>query len=91
MTTVAILFRLILSITGLIGCILPIIPGLPLSYVALLIISFAKDWEPFSATFLIIMGAITGLMLLLDYVVPVVGAKKSTEPLNMVFGIRLSA
>ena len=76
MTTVVILLGLILSISGLIGCILPIIPGLPLSYVALLLLSFAKDWEPFSATFLIIMGAITGLMLFLDYVVPVVGAKK---------------
>lgn len=76
MTTVVILLGLILSITGLIGCILPIIPGLPLSYIALLILSFAKDWEPFSATFLIVTGVLTGLMLFLDYALPVVGAKK---------------
>jgi uncharacterized protein YqgC (DUF456 family) len=76
MTTVVILLGLLLSITGLIGCILPIIPGLPLSYVALIILSFAKDWEPFGATFLIVTGLLTALMLLLDYLVPVVGAKK---------------
>ena len=76
MTTVIIFLGLILSITGLIGCILPIIPGPPLSYIALLILSFTKNWEPFSTTFLIVTGLLAGLTLFLDYVVPVVGAKK---------------
>jgi len=43
---------------------------------ALLLLSFAKNWEPFSSTFLIIMGGLALLVTILDYVVPLVGAKK---------------
>lgn len=61
---------------GLAGCILPVIPGPPFSFLALIILSWAKDWEPFSSTFLIIMAGLTILLTILDYVVPVRGAKK---------------
>jgi len=43
---------------------------------ALILLSFAKNWEPFSPTFLIVMGGLAVLVTILDYVVPVVGAKK---------------
>jgi hypothetical protein len=76
LTTVIMILGLVLAITGLIGSILPMLPGPPLSYMALIVLSFAKDWEPFSATFLITMGALTVLVLVLDYVVPAVTAKK---------------
>jgi len=76
LTIASIILGLILSITGLIGCILPIIPGPPLSFFALLILSYARDWEPFSVTFLIVMGVLTVLALILDYVVPAGWSKK---------------
>jgi uncharacterized protein YqgC (DUF456 family) len=69
-------FGLILSIAGLAGCIFPILPGPPLSYIALIILSFAKDWEPFGAAFLIVMGVITLLATFLDYFVPAIEAKR---------------
>lgn len=71
-----IILGLLVSLTGLAGCILPIVPGPPLSFLALIILSFAKSWEPFSATFLWIMAALTIIVTLLDYVVPAAGAKK---------------
>lgn len=71
-----IIFGLILAIVGLIGCVLPMVPGPPLSYIALITLSFARNWEPFSATFLLVMGVLTVLTLVLDYVVPAAGAKK---------------
>ena len=76
MTIAIIILGLILAVSGLVGCILPIIPGPPLSFIALIMLSYAKNWEPFSATFLIIMAALTILVTLLDYVVPVFGAKR---------------
>ena len=76
MTTTLIIIGLILAITGLIGCILPIIPGPPISFISLIILSVAKEWTPFSPTFLIVMGALTAIAFVLDYIVPVVGAKK---------------
>jgi uncharacterized protein YqgC (DUF456 family) len=64
------------ALIGLVGCIFPIIPGPPLSFLALILLSLAKNWEPFSPTFLLIMGGLAVLVSILDYVVPVVGAKK---------------
>ena len=76
MTIAFIILGLLCALIGLAGCILPVIPGPPLSFLALIILSFAKNWEPFSATFLITMAALTVLVTLLDYVVPVFGAKR---------------
>ncbi|MEE9609801.1 MAG: DUF456 domain-containing protein [Desulfatiglandales bacterium] len=76
MTTALIILGLILVLAGFIGCILPILPGPPLSFIALIILSYAKDWEPFSVTFLIVMGGLTVIATILDYVVPAAGAKK---------------
>jgi hypothetical protein len=76
MMVAIIILGLILAVSGLVGCILPIIPGPPLSFIALIILSYAKNWEPFSATFLIIMGGLTVLVAILDYVIPAAGAKK---------------
>jgi len=67
---------LLVSMAGLVGCVLPFLPGPPLSFAALLILSLAKDWEPFSATFLIVMGALAAAVSILDYVLPAAGAKK---------------
>jgi len=64
------------ALTGLVGCIFPIIPGPPLSFLALILLSLARNWEPFSSTFLLIMGGLAVLVSILEYVVPVVGAKK---------------
>jgi uncharacterized protein YqgC (DUF456 family) len=67
---------LILALIGLLGCILPVIPGPPLSYVSLIILSLAKQWEPFSIVFLIIMGSLMLAVSLVDYVFPAIGAKR---------------
>ncbi|MDO9566692.1 MAG: DUF456 domain-containing protein [Candidatus Desulfaltia sp.] len=58
------------------GCVLPVIPGPSISFLSLIILSYAKNWEPFSSTFLIIMAGLTILVTILDYVVPAGGAKK---------------
>ena len=71
-----VILGLILSLIGLAGCILPVVPGPPLSFVALIILSIAKGWQVFSPAFLWIMAGITILVTVLDYVVPAAGAKK---------------
>ena len=65
----------VLMIVGIIGCILPVIPGPPLSFVGLLLLHFTK-FADFSAEFLIMFGAIAVVVTILDYVVPVWGTKK---------------
>ena len=62
-------------LTGLVGSILPVIPGPPLSYAALWLLQ-ATRFAGFSVKFLIITGIITLVITLLDYLLPVWGAKK---------------
>jgi len=65
----------VLTISGIAGCILPFLPGPPLSYIALLTL-LAIDQNEFSARFLGIWLVVTVAVTLLDYYVPVWGTKK---------------
>lgn len=76
MNVVLIIIGLILAIAGMVGCILPIIPGPILSFCALMLLSWIKNWQIFSQTFLVVMGILTALLIVLDYVAPALGAKK---------------
>jgi len=62
-------------LAGLAGCILPVLPGPPLSYAALLLLHFTRNHQ-FDNKFLIIWAVITVVITLIDYLVPIWGAKK---------------
>lgn len=68
-------FGVILMLAGIAGCFLPLIPGPPLCYVALLIQQL-QDAPPYTTQFLIIWGVITLVVTGLDYVIPIYGTKK---------------
>ena len=75
MNTVFIIFGLTAALAGLAGSILPVIPGPPLSFLALVCISFARDWAPFSTAFLVIMACIMVAVSFLDYILPAGAAR----------------
>jgi len=62
-------------LAGLIGCILPLLPGPPLAYVGLLFIQLKTD-PPFSLKFMLIWAGIVLVVSVLDYLIPVYGTKK---------------
>lgn len=64
-----------LILAGIIGCIIPGIPGPPISYIGLLLLQL-KSTPPFSARFLAIWAVITIGVTVLDYIVPAYGTKK---------------
>ena len=75
MTSALIILGLLAAIFGILGSILPVIPGPPLSFLALILISLAKDWEPFSAAFILIMACAMVVVSLLDYILPAQASK----------------
>ncbi len=75
MDYVLIALGVIFMISGILGCVLPIIPGPPLSYIGLLFLHFTEKYQ-FSTRFLIIWSIITVVVYVLDYVIPVWGTKK---------------
>jgi hypothetical protein len=74
--TVLIVLGAILQLAGLVGCVLPVLAGPPLNFVGLLLLSWAREWKAFSPAFLIVMGALTAGSAVLDYYLPLAGAKK---------------
>ena len=64
-----------LMIVGIVGCVLPVIPGPPLSFAGLLLLHFSK-YGDFSFEFLLLFGFIAVIVTLMDYVVPIWGTKK---------------
>lgn len=65
----------IMMLTGILGCALPVLPGPPLSYAGLLLLHFTGKYD-FSGTFLLTWALVTVAVTLIDYWVPVWGAKK---------------
>ena len=70
-----VIFAFCFLIGGLVGCIIPLIPGPPLSYIALLLLQ-ATRFAGFSVEFLLITAVITVLVTVVDYVLPVWGTRK---------------
>jgi uncharacterized protein YqgC (DUF456 family) len=65
----------ILMVAGIIGCILPVLPGPPLSYTGLLLLQLSSK-HPFTAQFLILYAILTVLVTVLDFVIPVYCTKR---------------
>lgn len=74
------IFLIILSVlfmvVGLLGCILPALPGPPLSYVGFLLLHFT-DKVQFSATQIWVLLALVVIAQVIDYFIPVLGSKYS--------------
>ena len=62
-------------VAGLIVCIIPAIPGPPLSYIALLMLHITR-FASFSAKFLWITAVVTVIVTVLDYIFPMWSTKK---------------
>ena len=68
-------FGIVLILIGLLGCVLPIVPGPPLSYAGLLLLHFTERYQ-FSSSFLITWAVITVVAYTIDFVIPALGTKK---------------
>ncbi|MBO7255335.1 MAG: DUF456 domain-containing protein [Paludibacteraceae bacterium] len=64
----------IFLVIGLLGAVIPILPGLPFSYIGLLLLHFSSKIE-FTLTFLIVWLIVVIVLQVLDNVLPAWGAK----------------
>ena len=63
-------------VIGIAGCVVPGIPGPPLSYIGLLLLE-ATDYADFSIGALVIWGILALITIIADYTVPMIGSKLS--------------
>jgi uncharacterized protein YqgC (DUF456 family) len=74
---IAIVIGSILILLGLVGSIFPILPGPPLSFIGLFLLSLEKHFSsPLTPTFVIVMAIVTILVTAIDHILPFIGAKK---------------
>ncbi|HRJ30385.1 MAG TPA: DUF456 domain-containing protein [Cyclobacteriaceae bacterium] len=62
-------------LAGIVGSVVPLLPGPPLSFVGLLILQL-REQSAFTLKFLLIWLVIVIIIAILDYVVPIYGTKK---------------
>ena len=85
MDVLLIIIGSILSIVGLIGCLIPGLPGPPLNFLAVLLLQF-QDERAFSWKFILMWALITAAITVLDYIIPVLGTKKFGGSQRGVYG-----
>jgi uncharacterized protein YqgC (DUF456 family) len=67
----------ILMLLGLAGSILPILPGPPLSFIGLFLLALLKHFSPpLTPALVIILAIVTILVIVMDYIIPLLGAKR---------------
>lgn len=62
-------------LAGLVGSVLPLLPGPPVSYAGMLVLQLREE-PAFTLRFLIIWLVVVGIVQVLDYIVPLYGTKK---------------
>lgn len=71
-----IVLGIILLAAGFVGCILPILPGPPIAFLALFCSSIHENWAAYGPLEWVVLSALVVVVTILDFVVPVMGAKK---------------
>ena len=62
-------------LAGIVGCVLPVLPGVPLAYAGMLLLQLT-DRVQFSWQFLVIWAVVVVVVQALDYFVPAWGTKR---------------
>ncbi len=67
---------LLVMAVGLVGTVVPVIPGILLIYAGYLLYGFATGWQAYGLAAIIAWSVVTGLVLLLDFYAGAIGAKR---------------
>jgi uncharacterized protein len=66
---------IILMVIGIIGCLVPVLPGPPFSFLGLILLHLSRFGQ-FTTPTLVTLGIITAVVTVVDYIVPVWGTKR---------------
>jgi uncharacterized protein YqgC (DUF456 family) len=66
---------IILMIVGIAGCLLPVLPGPPLSYLGLVVLHFSR-FADISRNLFIILAVVAVVVTVIDYIVPIWGTRR---------------
>ncbi len=76
----------VLMVVGLLGVVLPVLPGIPLAWLGLFIYALGTGFERISIATVVVFFILMILTLVLDFVAPMLGARKYRASKFGVFG-----
>lgn len=87
--TVYYLISGVLIVVGLLGTVLPVLPGLPLMFGGMLLAAWAGDYQRIGPWTLAVLGVLVVLSILVDLAASVLGAKRVGASNKALFGAGL--
>lgn len=79
----------VLMAVGLAGTILPLLPGAPLAFIGAVLIAWAQDFERIGVWTLGLLGVLTILTIVVDFIATALGAKKTGASSYAIVGATL--
>ena len=86
MTTLLWLLALLLVLVGLAGAVLPVLPGVPMVFIGLWLAAWIEDYTRIGAWTLGLLGALTLLSIIVDFLASALGAKRVGASPRAVWG-----
>ncbi|QIE59469.1 DUF456 domain-containing protein [Rasiella rasia] len=75
MDILLIVLGLVFMLAGIAGSFLPVLPGVPVSWLGLICLYLSPSL-PFDWVFIVITGVVAIALYILDYIIPAIGTKK---------------
>lgn len=88
-TTLYYLIAAVLVIVGLIGTVLPALPGLPVVFAGMLLAAWAGGFEQVGISMLVVLGVLTLVSLAVDFWATALGAKRVGASRKAIIGAML--
>ncbi len=66
-----------LILIGLLGTVLPVLPGIPLAFVGMLLAAWVGDFTKISLITVIVLGLLTAASVAVDFFASLIGAKRA--------------
>jgi len=81
----------LIVITGLVGTIVPALPGIPIILAGLVLAAWSTGFEPVGWGTIAVLGALTALSVLIDFLAAAFGAKQQGASPRAFWGATLGA
>lgn len=81
----------VIIIAGLVGTVLPALPGIPMIFAGLLLLAWSTGFEPVGWGTLGVLGALTAVSILIDFLASALGAKRLGASPRAFWGATLGA
>jgi len=85
------IFAGLIVITGLVGTIVPALPGIPIIFSGLVLAAWSTDFEPVGWGTIGVLGALTALSVMIDFLAAAFGAQRLGASQRAFWGATLGA